>query len=93
MNNSLLELNLQPGVAVFLVILITIIFIVATFFLIRGIKKERIRTLAEKYKIKELDRESFGQMIYHAYSVADEDDRFTFMLIKISDSEGLKTSL
>ncbi|MGN0814149.1 MAG: EAL domain-containing protein [Candidatus Coproplasma sp.] len=93
MKNLLLELNLQPGVAIFLVILVTVIFVVATFFLIRGIKNERNRALAEKYRIKELDRESFAQMVSYEYTSANEDTHFTVMLIKITDSENLKTTL
>lgn len=93
MQNSLLELNLQPGVAIFLVILVTVIFVVATFFLILGIRNERNRTIAEKYRIKELDHTTFNQMVAHAYSIADEDTHFTVMLLKITESEKLKSTL
>lgn len=93
MKNSLLEINLQPGVAVFLLIIVTALFVVATFFLLRAIKKERRRLLVEKYSIKELDRDLFNQMLAHEYSVKDEDHRFTVLMFKIADSEKLKTSL
>jgi EAL domain-containing protein (putative c-di-GMP-specific phosphodiesterase class I)/GGDEF domain-containing protein len=92
MINSLLELNLQPGVAIFLVVLFFILSLVAIFFLIRGIRKDRNRLIAEKYKIKELDRNSFDEMIKHKYQTAEEDTKFSAMFILIDDAENLKTS-
>ncbi len=93
MRYSLLDLNLQPGVEIFLVILFFIVCVAGIFFLIRGIRKDRNRLLAEKYRIKELDSAVFTQMLTHAYSVADEDTHFGVMLIRINDAENLKTSI
>ncbi len=93
MSYSLLELNLQPGVEIFLVILVTILCGVLVFFLIRGIKKDRNRFIAEKYNINELNSTLFKQMIAHAYSIADEDTEFSVLLLRVNDAENLKTSL
>lgn len=93
MFNSLLDLNLQPGVAIFLVILFVVLSGVAIFFLILGIKKDRNRLLAEKYKISRLDRHAFDEMIKHKYQIANDDTHFFAMLIAIIDAEALKTTI
>ena len=90
---SLLELNLQPGVAVFLVILFFIICLAAIYFLYRGIRKDKARFLAEKYKINELDGAVFEQMIAHAYSIADDDTHFSVMLVNIDDLAAVSVSI
>jgi EAL domain-containing protein (putative c-di-GMP-specific phosphodiesterase class I)/GGDEF domain-containing protein len=93
MVKSLLDLNLQPGVAIFLVVLVVVLCIVAIFFLYLGIKRDRNRLIAEKFKIKELDRQGFEEMVEHKYSTADENTHFTAFLLNIEDSANLKTSL
>ena len=93
MRYSLLELNLQPGVEIFLVILFLLVCVVGVFFLIRGIRRDRHRILAEKYRINELDSATFTQMLAHAYSVADEDTRFAVMALRVCDFAGLSGSI
>ncbi len=93
MRYSLLELNLQPGVEIFLVVLFLIVCIVGIFFLVRGIRKDRNRILAEKYEINELDSAVFTQMLAHAYSIADEDTHFAVMLLRINDEATLRASI
>lgn len=93
MRYSLLQLNLQPGVEIFLVILFFILCAVAIFFLVRGIRKDRNRYIAEKYNINELDSAVFTQMLAHAYSIADEDTHFAVMLIRVNDEATLCASI
>jgi EAL domain-containing protein (putative c-di-GMP-specific phosphodiesterase class I)/GGDEF domain-containing protein len=93
MLKSLLELNLQPGVAIFLVVLVVILCVVAIFFLYLGIKRDRNRLIAEKYKIKDLDKVGFEEMLKHKYSTADENTHFTGFLLNIEDYENLFSSL
>lgn len=92
MRHSLL-LNLQPGVEIFLVILVFVVCAAAIFFLIRGIRKDRSRLIAEKYKINELDSAMFTQMLAHAYSRADENTHFAVMLIRVNDENNLRLSI
>lgn len=92
MRYSLL-VNLQPGVEIFLVILVFVLCAVAIFFLIRGIRKDRNRLLAEKYQINELDSALFTQMLAHTYSRADEDTHFAVMLLKVNDETNLRSSI
>lgn len=98
MNYGLLEnesksLNLDTGVSIFLVAMFFVLACVAIFFLIRGIKKDRNRLIAEKYKIKQLDRIGFEEMVKHKYEIADEDTHFAVMLVSVDGVEGIKTSL
>lgn len=84
--------GLQDGVAYLLVALVFILSVVAIVFLIFGIKKDRNRLLAEKYKIKELDRLAWDEMLKHKYAVAAEDTHFSAMYIQLHDGEQLKSS-
>lgn len=94
MRNSLLaELNLDPGVYYLIVALVFVLFCVGVFFLIIGIKRDRNRLIAEKYKIKEFDRIGFEEMLKHKYEVAKADTYFTVMLIQLSGISELKASL
>lgn len=95
MYNSLLEdnLNLDTGVYILLVVLFFVLCVVASVFLILGIKKDRNRLIAEKYKIKELDRLGFEEMLKHKYEVANEDTHFSVMLVQIDGMNDMKTSL
>ncbi len=93
MSYSLLELNLQPGVEIFLVILVTLLCAALVYFLIRGIKKDRNRFIAEKYNINELNSTLFNQMVAHAYSIADDDTQFSVLLLRVNDSQNMRTSL
>jgi GGDEF domain-containing protein len=92
-NSLLLDLNLQPGVAIFLVVLFVVLSLVAIYFLIRGIRRDRNRTLADKFKIKKLDRDSFNEMIKRKYTMADESTHFLVIFLSIEGAEDLKTSL
>jgi EAL domain-containing protein (putative c-di-GMP-specific phosphodiesterase class I)/GGDEF domain-containing protein len=89
----LLDLNLQPGVAIFLVALVVILCIVGIFLLQNGIRRDRNKLIAEKYKIKELDRDGFEEMLKHKYSTADENTHFTVFLLNLVDSENVKSSI
>ena len=95
MNNSLLsgDLKLDAGVYILLVALFFVVCCVSIFFLILGIKRDRSRLKAEKYKIKELDRSGFEDMVRHKYDVAKPDTHFTVMLVQINGLEELKVSL
>ena len=92
---SLLEdsLNLDTGVYILLVSLFAVVCVVASVFLFLGIKKDRNRLIAEKYKIRQLDRLGFEEMIKHKYEIARDDTHFTVMLLQIDDIENMKTSL
>lgn len=94
MYNSLLaQLNLDTGVYILIVALAFVVFCVSIFFLILGIKRDRNRLIAEKYKIKELDRSGFEEMLKHKYDIAKPDTHFTVMLVQINELDELKTSL
>ncbi len=97
MINAMLEngdsLNLDTGVYILLVCLFVVFCIVATVFLIMGIKRDRNRIIAEKFKIRQFDRLGFEELIKHKYEIARDDTYFTVMLLQISDFAGMKNSL
>lgn len=94
MRNSLLDqLNLDPGVYYLIVGLFFVLCCVAVFFLIIGIKRDRNRLIAEKYKIKEFDRISFEDMLKHRYETAKADTHFTVVIVQINGLAELKTTL
>lgn len=94
---SLLEaedsLNLDTGVYILLIVLFVVFSIAASIFLFFGIKKDRNRLIAEKYKIRQLDRIGFEEMLKHKYEIARDDTHFTVMLLQIDDIANMKTSL
>ena len=87
------QLNLDNGVYILLVVLFFVFCIAASVFLIFGIKRDRNRLIAEKYKIKELDRVGFEEMLKHKYEIATEDTHFSVILIQIDGMADMKTSL
>lgn len=95
MLTSLLEnnLNLSNGVYILLVVLFFIFCIAACVLLFFGIKRDRNRLIAEKYKIRELDRAGFEEMLKHKYETAKEDTHFSVMLVQIDGMTDMKTSL
>lgn len=94
MQNSLLDgLNLDQGVYYLIVALVFVLFCVGVFFLILGIKRDRNRLIAEKYKIKELDRIGFEDMLRHKYEIAKADTHFTVMIVRFEGLDQLKSSL
>lgn len=94
MINSLLEaLNLDTGVYILLVVLFFVLCCVAIVFLIIGIKRDRNRLIAEKFKIKELDRLGLEELIKHKYEIATDDTYFYLMLVQFDGLEDLKTTL
>jgi len=95
MFNSLLEntLNLDTGVYILLVIFAFLLFVGISIFLVFRIRRDRNRLIAEKYKIKELDRFGFEELLRHKYEIANEDTHFSVFLIRIDGVEELKTSL
>lgn len=90
---SLLDLNLDTGVYILIVALFFVFCIAAVVLLIFGIKKDRNRLIAEKYKIKELDRLGFEEMLKHKYEIANDNLHFSVMLIQVDGMEDMKTSL
>ncbi len=93
MLTSLLNLNLNKGVYILLLVLFFAFCIVASVFLFFGIRRDRRRLIAEKYKIKELDRAGFEEMLKHKYDVATADTHFSAMLVRIDGMTDMKTSL
>lgn len=95
MFNSLLEytLNLNNGVYILLVVLFFLFCIGASVFLFFGIRRDRNRLIAEKYKIKELDRLGFEEMLKHKYETANADTHFSVMLVQIDGIEDMRASL
>ncbi len=93
MITSLLDLNLNTGVYILLVVLFFAVCIVGSVFLYFGIRRDRRRLIAEKYKIKELDRAGFEEMLKHKYDVANADTHFSAMLVRIDGMTDMKTSL
>lgn len=94
MLTSLLDkLNLDTGVYILLVVLFFVLCVVASVFLVLGIKKDRNRLIAEKYKIRELDRTGLEEMLKHKYEIARDDLHFTLMLVQIDGMSDMKTSL
>jgi len=81
------------GVCILIIILFFIFCCVAIFFLIVGIKRDKNRLVAEKYKIKEMDRIGFEELLKHKFDVANEDTFFYVMLIQLDGMEDLKTTL
>lgn len=90
---SLLDLNLDTGVYILIVVLFFVFCIGAIIFLIFGIKRDRNRLIAEKYKIREFDRIGFEEMLKHKYEIAHDNLHFSIMLIQIDGMEDMKTSL
>ncbi|MGN0804850.1 MAG: EAL domain-containing protein [Candidatus Coproplasma sp.] len=86
-------LNLDTGVYILILILFFVFCCVSVVFLIIGIRRDRNRLIAEKYKIKELDRLGFEDMLKHKYEIATEDTRFSVMLIQLDGMGDLKASL
>lgn len=94
MRNSLLaELNLDQGVYYLIVGLFFVLCCVAVFFLIIGIKRDRNRLIAEKFKIKEFDRIGFEEMLDHKYAMAKSDTHFTVIIVQINGLAELKSTL
>lgn len=92
-NSLLAQLNLDPAVYYLIVGLFFVLCCVAVFFLIIGIKRDRNRFVAEKYKIKEFDRIGFEDMLRHKYEIAKPDTHFSVMLVQVDGLDELKTSL
>lgn len=96
MLTSLLEenkLNLDLGVYILLVVLFFLFCIGASIFLFFGIRKDRNRLIAEKYKIKELDRLGFEELLKHKYEINRGDLHFSVILIQIDGMADMKLSL
>lgn len=93
MLTSLLSLNLNKGVYILLLVLFFVLCVVGSVFLFFGIRRDRRRLIAEKYKIKELDRLGFEEMLKHKYDVATADTHFSVMLVYIDGMTDMKTSL
>lgn len=93
MITSLLSLNLNKGVYILLLVLFFALCIVGSVFLFFGIRRDRRRLIAEKYKIKELDRLGFEEMLKHKYDIATADTHFSIMLVHIDGMTDMKTSL
>ncbi|MDE7087344.1 MAG: GGDEF domain-containing phosphodiesterase, partial [Clostridia bacterium] len=95
MLTSLLEgqLNLSNGVYILLVVLFFLFCIGACVLLFFGIKKDRNRLIAEKYKIRELDRAGLEELLKHKYETAKEDTHFSVMLVQIDGMTDMKMSL
>ncbi|MGN0806471.1 MAG: EAL domain-containing protein, partial [Candidatus Coproplasma sp.] len=94
MRNSLLaQLNLDPGVYYLIVGLFFVLCCVSVFFLILGIKRDRNRLIAEKYKIKEFDRLGFEDMLNHKYETAKPDTHFTVIIVQLNELAELKSTL
>lgn len=93
MLSSLLDLNLSDGVYVLLVVLFFVLCIGGSVLLFFGIRRDRRRLIAEKYKIKELDRAGFEEMLKHKYEIATADTHFSVMLVQIDGMNDMKTSL
>lgn len=93
MLTSLLSLNLSEGVYILLVVLFFVFCIAACVLLFFGIRRDRRRLIAEKYKIRELDRAGFEEMLKHKYDIATADTHFSVMLVQIDGMTDMKTSL
>ena len=87
------NLNLDLGVYILLVVLFFLFCVGGSVFLFFGIRKDRNRLIAEKYKIRELDRAGFEELIKHKYDIAKEDTHFSVILIQIDGMNDMKTSL
>ncbi len=87
------QLNLDTSVYILLLVVFLAISCVAIFFLIRGIKRDRNRLIAEKYKIAQLDRIGLEDMLKHKYEIANEDTHFCVLLLQVHEVEKMKLSL
>jgi EAL domain-containing protein (putative c-di-GMP-specific phosphodiesterase class I)/GGDEF domain-containing protein len=87
------DLNLQPGVAIFLVALFFVLACVLIVFLFFRTKKDRNRFKSLKFSISQLDKDSFNGMIKHKYHTADEHTHFTVILLQVCQSEEIVTSV
>ena len=86
-------LKLETGVYILLLVLFFVLCCVAIFFLVRGIRRDRNRLLAEKYKVSQLDRVGLEKMLAHKYEIATADTHFCVMLLQVHDVERMKLSL
>ncbi|MCM1438705.1 MAG: GGDEF domain-containing phosphodiesterase [Roseburia sp.] len=93
MLTPLLSLNLNKGVYILLVVLFFVFCVAACVLLFFGIRRDRRRLIAEKYKIKELDRLGFEELLKHKYDVAAADTHFSVMLVQIDGLADMKSSL
>ncbi len=87
------QTNLSNAVSILIIVLVFVAFCVAIPFLILGIKRDRNRLIAEKYRIKELDRNGFEEMLRHKYSIATESTHFSVMLLSVDGVTDMKISL
>lgn len=86
---SLLEVHLQPGVAIFLTILIMLLAGVAVFFLYRGVRKDRARYVNGKLKNGTLTKEGFDEFLKKRFASANKNTHFTVFYIEINDAKAL----
>lgn len=85
--------NVSNSVSILIIVLVFVAFCAAIPFLILGIKRDRNRLIAEKYRIKELDRKGFEEMLHHKYATATESTHFSVMLVGVEDMQNMKISL
>jgi EAL domain-containing protein (putative c-di-GMP-specific phosphodiesterase class I)/GGDEF domain-containing protein len=90
MLNFMLTIELKPGVAILLMVLIAIIFVAFIFLLYRGVKKERFRFIAEKLKINELDKVAFDEMLQNRFRSAGKNTHFSVMYFELHDAKNMK---
>ncbi len=92
---SLLEnsLNLDTGVYIFLTVLFFLLCVGVSVLCVFRIRHDRRIIRNEKFKIKELDRLGFEQLLKHKYEIAGDKLFFSVMLIGVEQVEKLKLSL
>ena len=87
------QTNLSNSVSILIIVLVFVAFCVAIPFLFLGIRRDRNRLRDEKYKIKELDKKGFDEMLHHKYSIATESTHFAVILIGVDGMPDMKISL
>ena len=86
---SLLEVNLKPGVAILITILIMLLCGGAIVLLYFGVKRDRARHINDKLKTGALNKEGFDEFLKKRFASANKNTHFTVFYIEINDAKPL----
>lgn len=86
------QLLLQPGVNIFLTVLVLVLAAGAIVLLFFGIRRDRRRYISGKLKSGTLDKEGFDEFLKKRFASANKNTHFTVFYIEINDAKPLRES-